>query len=273
MMKEQYAQTKIDRYPRPIAPPRPRLKLALNRVRRVFAPSSTYKVHFVYFIPTDREPVATLRIQQVAAHLRAWYRWVMSGKTFSWYFHAIRTNHPQLYYSTHDTGGDYSQWFWINTLQELSDQLGGGFYQQFDDWCVYIDADIGEGQSAGGTSGGYTSGVCVLPSRDVQAIMGLDPEWTICRGIGGCGHELGHTFGLPHPPPPPDPAWVESIMGIGYMSYSNANLSQPAIDQLNANPFFAPRLRTPAPEQVCPFNDGLDRVRPTPRPRPTPTPR
>jgi hypothetical protein len=211
-------------------------------------------VHFVYLIPSDRQQLACAALRQTALHLQQWYRWQMgNGKTFTLHdpiVEAVHTAHPAAWYSTNDPGGAWAGWFWINTLNELATWLGGGFYQPNDSWVVYIESGPANGQYAGGTSGGYISGVCVLGDKDSASIRGVDPDWTLCRGIGGCGHEMGHTFGLPHPEG--EPEWGIALMGTGYGIYSQCILTQSAKDYLNTNPFFAeePIGRVPP---VCPF--------------------
>lgn len=221
-------------------------------------------VHFVYLVPSDKTDNAAWAIHLTALHLQAWYRWQMqNGKTFSIYKQTpggvsiltqiYRTSHSSSWYATHDTGGAFSGWFWINTLQDLHDLAGGGFYQDYDDWVTYVDAEPAEGQYAGGTvsPGGY-SGVCVLHAKDLASIQGIDPDWTQCRGIGGSGHEYGHTHGLPHPPPGPD--FGRALMGTGYLIYPNCVLLQSDKDMLNQNPFFTSLPYQSPPARLCPFN-------------------
>lgn len=218
-----------------------------------------HKVHFVYLVPSDKSNTSESAIAQAAIHLQRWYRWQMvNGKTFtlnSPIVQVYQTSHSSQWYST-NPNGDFAGWFWNNTLQDLATYAGGGFYQEFDDWVTYVDAEPQPGQFAGGTSSGYTSGVAVLGSHDLDSLRGQSQDWPQCRGIGGSGHEMGHTFGLPHPPAG-DPQWPVAIMGVGYTTYPSALLRRADRDQLNANPFFAfadqSHPSTPGP---CPFDDS-----------------
>jgi hypothetical protein len=117
------------------------------------------------------------------------------------------------------------------------------------------------------TPGGY-SGVCVLGDRDVAAVCGRDREWSLCRGIGGCGHEMGHTFGLPHPINSPPDEWANAIMGIGYTRYPECVLLTADIDQLTHNPFFTAQKQIFTRLPVCVFSEN--RRPPEPQPHPTP---
>lgn len=238
-----------------------------------------YRAHGVYLIPQGSQrnvDVVVTKIAYALEHLQRWYRWQLgNGKTFNLtpnIVQVVNTPHPADWYSTHDAGGEQRGWYWANALQDLWDLCGGGFYQQYDDWLVYLDAEPGPGQYAGGTSGGYTSGVCVLHARDLNALLGQDPEWTFCRELGGLGHEGGHSFGLPHPPAGPD--WERAIMGVGYNIYSGCILTAADKLWLNANPHFQVRLpRMRGNLTLCSFTDDLTRPVPHPRPHPTPHPR
>jgi hypothetical protein len=193
-----------------------------------------------------------------------------NGKTFTLTNAVVETYptpYPASFYSTNPIG-DYAGWFWRNVLYELSAQCGGGFWQEFDDWVVYIDAEPAPGQYAGGTSGGYISGVAVMGSKDIAALMGNDPDWSLCRGRGGGGHEMGHSFGLPHPPAGPD--WERAIMGVGYGTYADCILTEADKIWLNNNPFFDQHPPTLFQLEPCPFDDGFGRRVPGPRPDPTP---
>lgn len=229
-------------------------------------PPSPYTVHFVLLQPNDKPAFGYGAIMRTALHIQAWYQNQMGftkpppgstqqpmGKTFylgpriaTVYFRP----HPSIWYSTHDTGGDHRGWYWENTLQDLYDACKGGFGTPYDDWVVYVDADPAPDQYAGGTTSGG-SGVCVMGAKDIASLRGVDPDWTQCRGIGGSGHEFGHTFGLPHPPPGPD--FGRAIMGTGYGIYPSCVLLPSDKATLNASPFFFPQRRKLPPANLCPF--------------------
>jgi hypothetical protein len=247
-----------------------RFRLALNKVWRKLSHDSDYKIHFVYLVPSDVTPLATMAIQGIAQRLQAWYRWQMNGKTFNLNTPVVdvwNSAHSQDWYSTNPASEDPRSWYWLNSLEDIY-SFGGGWGQEFDDWIVWVDAPIGAGQYAGGTTAGG-SGIAVLHQKDVHAALGIDPDWTYCREVGGAGHELGHTFGLPHPDGDPD--FGRIIMGTGYTIYPDCILNQDEVDQLNANRFFSHRIKLPQPSGQCHFNDN--RLPRPPRPRPQPHPR
>lgn len=253
----------------PPAPKAPFGKRAVNRLRRMLTPSNQHRVHFVYIVPSDKIEVGTAAITKLAGDLQEWYRWQMGGKTFTLcdpIVQVCRSMYPAEWFSTYNPGADWRWWYWYNALGQLSALAGGGFWQEFDDWVVYLDAEPAEGQGAGGTSAGGYSGVAVLGARDLRALLGND-VWTPCREIGGAGHEAGHSMGLPHPPPG-DPNWPIAIMGVGYGIYSNCILTPADKEWLNSSPFFTPQNRRQVSD-ICPF-DSSQRPHPPRRPHPTP---
>lgn len=222
------------------------------------AQSNPHKVHFVYLIPSDKTNRASARIEQMAFELQRWMRWRMGNdKTFTLHdpvVEVFQTDHTAAWYREHDAGGESTGWYWANCLSDLNRYAGGGFYQYYDTWFTYVDSEPAPGQYAGGTGGGYTSGVCVLGERDLDALMDEDPEWTVCREIGGAGHEYLHTHSMPHAEPE---YWNTSIMGAGYSVYPACILQPSAIALLNSNPFYTvidiADLREP---MLCYFDDG-----------------
>src|SRR5678815_1563330 len=185
-------------------------------------------VHFILLSPTDKVALGHGAIIRCALHLQAWYQNQLGfkpapggtgeplGKTFTLPRRVATVYyrpHPSAWYANHDPGGAHAGWFWINALNDLREACGGGFGTPYDDWVVYVDAEPAPDQYAGGTTSGG-SGVCVMGAKDIAALRGVDPDWSQCRGIGGSGHEFGHTFGLPHPPAGPE--FARAIMGVGY---------------------------------------------------------
>ena len=80
---------------------------------------------------------------------------------------------------------------------------------------------------------------------NIAPCVGKSPDNApICRWVGGLGHELGHSFELPHPPgcdpgssgPCTDP---DSLLWTGYAMYPNTYLRQEDKDTLNQSPFFS----------------------------------
>lgn len=229
-----------------------------------------HKVHFVYLVPSDIEPVAEKAIKNTALHLQSYYQWQMGNqKTFMLNapIETYSTDHNALWYSTNNSGSDSKYWYWDNGLAEASRYAGANWDSLFDSWVVYLDAPIAPGQAAGGTSANGISGICLLTGDDCAGVNSSTP----CRWIGGCGHELGHTFNLPDTPQ--GLYRRTSLMGLGYQTYpSDCILIDSDKTILNANPFFAPEHRFIQPHGLCPFIFS-PRPPPKPKPRPVPPPR
>lgn len=67
----------------------------------------------------------------------------------------------------------------------------------------------------------FVQGLAVLPRADIDGLLGLSQS-TLCRWVGGLGHELGHAVGLDHPPgcdADQSQKPCKSLMYLGYLSY------------------------------------------------------
>jgi hypothetical protein len=233
------------------------------------------RVHCVYIVPSDKEDRASAEMANAFLHLQAWYRWQLAGKTFDLtdpIVQVCHSEHDSSWYSTftEDPSAPHSEWYWANAQRDARDLAGARFYMPDDTWAVYLDAEPEPDQHAGGASVNG-SGICVLTQSDIDALLGQHPTWTLCREIGGLGHEVGHTFGLPHPPAGQE--FGRAIMGTGYMTYPDCILTDADKIHLNANQFFHYRPWRRQPEGLCHFIDTVQRPHPLPRPRPQPLPR
>lgn len=238
--------------------------------------SNINKLHFVLLVPSDKINNTEAALAQAALHMQCWCRWQMgNNKTFTWDLHSYQTSHDSQWYREY--AGDpnnptpHAERYWANAQTDARDYAGARFYMEHDSWVVYVDATIGADQHAGGASVNG-SGLCVLHGKDCASIRGQDPEWTLCRGVGGGLHEALHTLGVPHPSPPPNPDWTRGVMGIGYMSYPNAILTDNDKWTLDHHRFFEVEPKRTKPN-ICAFNDGSVRPRPNPRPKPVPRPK
>ncbi|MCA9129170.1 MAG: hypothetical protein KDB22_18910 [Planctomycetales bacterium] len=185
------------------------------RRTHVIAPSSragTGITRFVYLYPSDR-PLRQdyrLAIQWSAESLRSWYTAQLGGfgpTLSSPIVQSVALDHPASFYGTNNPGGSAYLYFWNNVLNEAIPKTGAAFLDPENAWIFFVDAPAGCGQ----LSGGGTSGIVVMSHNDLRGLVGntfLDcdgtpnPSLTFPpqRWIGGQGHELGHAYGLPHPP-------------------------------------------------------------------------
>lgn len=144
-----------------------------------------------------------------------------------------------------------SLFFWRTVLRDGFAATGGGFRDPNNRWIYYIDADHACGQQIGGWDG-----VALLAANDLRGLTNepriapcswQQPDtWGYNRWVGGLGHELGHTFNIPHPPGC-DPDGVncaggvfarDSLMFFGYVHYPGTYFLPENKSSLLASGFF-----------------------------------
>jgi hypothetical protein len=212
------------------------------------------QVRIIYLVPQDKIIRADYSeaMAKAIADLQVFYRNQLTGG-LGFSIHAptveiYQTTHTSAYYSTGDNaraGG-----FWETVLADGFALTGGGFNDPDNRWIFYVDADLVCGQYTGGTSG-----VALLPANDLRGLTSQTPVptcpsdstyvWPVGRWIGGLGHELGHAFGLPHPPGCDSGSCTggttayNSLMYIGYSTYPNTYLLSADKTTLRALGFFS----------------------------------
>ncbi len=234
-----------------------------KRSMRLKKQVSGASVHAVYLVPSDKRPRHDYRAAVRAAMLemQAFYQEELGssqfkrrkpvGETFDTFtptVQIVRTPHDSAYYNANNQAGQFE--FFFRAVQDGFAATGGGFNDPDAVWVFYIDADPACGQGVGATSG-----VALLPANDLRGLVGEpnvpscvgDPPDTggVCRWVGGLGHELGHAFGLPHPPGCEQGECAEearlSLMFAGYALYPDTYLLDEDKARLEASPFFEER--------------------------------
>ena len=165
------------------------------------APSES-QVRVLYLRPTDRPFRADYyrAIQNAVYDLRAWFPDQLSGITYS-----LATARPEICEMPHAAGyypgGARTKLF--NDAQ-LCAPTGEGLGRLL--WVLY--ADIEDACNDPERLGVAGFGMVFLGSGDMKGLIGapvidscnIQYVFPVGRYIGGLGHELGHGFGLPHPP-------------------------------------------------------------------------
>jgi len=224
----------------------------LEQIQAILPSPITPTVRMIYLVPSDREirPDFQKAIMKAALHLQRWYCTDIGiGKSF-WLrdpiVETVRTHHDAAWYAEHSTGSDY--WFWENTVADGFALTGGQFYDPNFIWVYYIDAQNAPNKTGGGGAGG----VAVLPRTDLLGLIGESNE-SVCRWVGGLGHELGHALGLPHPPPcdsgqlPQSDFQCQCLMYVGYVNYPQTYFLQIDRDRLAQSRFILPFTLTGQP--------------------------
>lgn len=168
---------------------------------------------FAYLYPTDRPERERYRnaIEMAARSVRNWYKSQLYGQTtFSVtdpIVDVIALDHPAVHYRRARGGEDFEFDFWHNVFDEAREKTGAFVGDRSRAWIFYVDADPASGQRGGA---GLPS-IAILPANDLRGlccenIQEADGRPTpnlpygVERWIGGLGHEIGHAFGLAHPP-------------------------------------------------------------------------
>ncbi|MBW4506379.1 MAG: hypothetical protein KME64_07710 [Scytonematopsis contorta HA4267-MV1] len=200
------------------------------------------KVRIVYLVPKNAQFSQEYcnSITDAIKYLQEWYAKQMSQeKTFELndpIVEVLHTEHLADWYSQ-NINGEYKYCFWNNVLADAFTLTGAGFNDSENIWIFYIDAENASGQYGGAG----TSGIAVLPQHDLQGLIGKSTE-PISRWIGGLGHELGHAFGLEHPPGCDENQMLPEascLMYLGYCKFPDTFLLPEDINILNQSPFFS----------------------------------
>jgi len=200
-------------------------------------------VRLVYAVPMDRalRPDYLDAMTSAVADLRGWYRDQVGNMTFSLH-RAVPDVCPLP-----ESAAFYLDDTWTRVVTGVQTCLPLVYDDPDFRWIVY--ADVAHRCNAPGRIGAASRGVAIMGSGDLEGLTG-QPVVGDCgqlidrplgRWIGGAGHELGHTFGLSHPPGCAEglPSCEDTcLMWLGYLLYPNTYLREPEKAQLRASPFF-----------------------------------
>jgi hypothetical protein len=211
-------------------------------------------VRIVILTPADRQPdpVDPARVDAAFREVQRYYAQQI-GRTFRYRILTASTPHPAAWYATTPhAGSEWGDWFYENVADDGFAAVGqrdaAGLVTMF-----YIRAREQCGQQGGAArpAGGAVSarGEGVISEKDLQGLAGertefcpggdaeVYPWW---RWVGGPAHELGHAFGLRHPPECDAGAAScneHDLMRNGYLSFPDAQLTDEDRAILGASPF------------------------------------
>ena len=160
----------------------------------------------MYAVPSDRTTERHFAdvVNTAIFHVQAWYADQLDGYTF-----AVQEPVPQV--CSLDQPAEYyeGEGGWWRVIDGLQDCAPVAHAADEHVWVIYVDADFRCGELRGELGAGG-DGVTILHRGDLDGLS--DPEnYILCPDeglpprsaygwIGGLAHEIGHAFGLPHPP-------------------------------------------------------------------------
>ena len=204
---------------------------------------SAGSVRVIYAAPSDREFRADMSefIANAMVDLQSWYRRELGGLTFSIYEatpEECRMSEPADYYVRGNA--------WEKVMEGLQPCAPVQHDSPDFIWVVFpiVREPCDEPQELGAGGAGLT----IMPVNNGAPVLGEvqdecgEGSYFITLGskIGGPGHELGHTLGLPHPPgcdaglPTCD---YGALMGSGNYSYPETYLRADDKEVLIRSPF------------------------------------
>jgi hypothetical protein len=200
------------------------------------------EVRVIYLMPSDREPRPEfiIALANGMKHLQRFYLdQLNNGQTFQLQDPIVEvksSSHETSWFSTNPASDNSALNLWFNSINDASAQ----FFDPDYIYVIYVDVHA-PGQATGG--GG---GIALLPQEDILGMIGQSTSNpNVCRWVGGLGHELGHAFGLPHPPEcdshqSPDSSFpCQSLMYLGYLTYPETYLLHENVTDLYESPFMA----------------------------------
>ncbi len=200
-------------------------------------------VRLLYAVPQDRafRGDYASAVASAFADVRGWYASQMGGPTFTLF-------RPDPEYCRLPEAADYYlSDTWTKTMTGAQTCLSVSYDSPDFRWAIY--ADVEHACDAPGRIGAASRGVTILGHGDLEGLIGNTVisdcgrvfNLPVERYIGGAAHELGHTFGLPHPPGCSEGQTAcedAALMWLGYTLYPYTYLREAEKEVLRASPFF-----------------------------------
>ena len=220
-------------------------------------PTPEPRVRAIYAVPADRSVERRFAdmINTAVLDVQGWYAGQLDGLTFTVEGplpQPCSLNNPAEYYAGKDG--------WWRVITGLQDCAPVEHSSDKHVWVVYVDVPFRCGEPRGELGAGG-DGVTILHRGDLDGLS--DPEnFILCPEeglpprsaygwIGGLAHEIGHAFGLPHPPGCEEDLNTcdyGALMWSGYYwDYPDTYLTNEDKAALRESIFFHHRLRVAGP--------------------------
>ena len=155
------------------------------------------QIKVVYLVPKDLSPrpdFPDAARRAVKATQRWYFDELEQGKTFALadpLVDTVVTKHPEVWYRTvAGTDADRER-LWRAAIDEAFQLTGGSYDDGKYVWIYFLDANLPAVPAQG------TNGVTLLLRDEIVKLIGPEAR---CDTVGTVAHEMGHAFGLVHPP-------------------------------------------------------------------------
>ena len=191
-------------------------------------PTPSPSVRIIYGIPSDRtyDVRHERAISNAVLSVQRWYGEQMEGVTF-----ALSGALPQICSINEPARHFYGVDGWHKVVDSVQHCDPVEHFSKWYTWVIYIDVPVPCGDEETFVLGRGGDGVAILHEGDIHGLdkdeytpcdNGRWGEWPRGRWEGGMAHELGHAFGLGHPPEcdlSPGTCEDKSLMWHGFVNY------------------------------------------------------
>ena len=206
-------------------------------------PEPDSAVRMIYATPSDVDPNPDYMaaMESAMGSIQEWFADRLDGRTLQVQEpapqHCVLPK-PEDYYAGEDG--------YHRVIVDLNPCVPIWYDTPYEVWAVYADVAYVCGESELGR-GGF--GTTVLHRDDLEGITNAEGHASCgyhrpqSGWIGGLVHELGHAFGLPHPPGCDEGLetcdWA-AVMQTGYVDYPDTYLTEEDIAMLKESQWFQP---------------------------------
>jgi hypothetical protein len=199
---------------------------------------SSPTVRAAYLIPADLKPHDDV-LRAFASSLRAvqaWYLARLRTHTFRLdeQLRVLKTPHPANFYTTNRLEMDATWWVFWNGVHDGLDLLGARPDDPETIWIFLLDAAA---PPPDGHGAGAVEHLVLLDRGNLRNLISDHPN----ESVGAIAHELGHAFGLPHPPicdSQPFHPDCGSVMAGGFHSFPDTFIRDEDAAELMRSSFF-----------------------------------